>query len=168
LRQLTSRGDGVNFAAMMRLHGTCVELDGCGVLLRGPSGAGKSDLALRLIDAGALLVADDQVRLRRDAGRLVASAPPAAAGFLEVRGLGAVAVASRATAVLGLVVDLVAPDAVERMPEAATVAFLGIGVPLLRLAPFEPSAVAKLRLAVREATAGRPGAVAPQLRRVAR
>jgi len=30
------------------------------VLLRGPSGAGKSDLALRLIEGGARLIADDQ------------------------------------------------------------------------------------------------------------
>ena len=29
------------------------------LLLRGPSGAGKSDLALRLIEAGGALVADD-------------------------------------------------------------------------------------------------------------
>ena len=35
------------------------------VLLRGPSGAGKSDLALRLIEAGARLVADDQTELVR-------------------------------------------------------------------------------------------------------
>ena len=34
------------------------------MLLRGPSGAGKSDLALRLIEAGGRLVADDQTRAR--------------------------------------------------------------------------------------------------------
>ncbi|MXX22636.1 MAG: aldolase, partial [Rhodospirillales bacterium] len=34
----------------MTHSGTCVAVDGRGVLLRGPSGAGKSDLALRLID----------------------------------------------------------------------------------------------------------------------
>ncbi|MBT7294587.1 MAG: serine/threonine protein kinase, partial [Rhodospirillaceae bacterium] len=42
-------------------HATCIALAGKGVLLRGFSGAGKSDLALRLIDGGAKLVADDQV-----------------------------------------------------------------------------------------------------------
>ena len=46
------------------LHATCVALDGrdgpLSVLLRGPPGAGKSDLALRLIDRGARLIADDQ------------------------------------------------------------------------------------------------------------
>ena len=45
------------------------------VLLRGSSGAGKSDLALRLIDQGACLVADDQTELRLADGELLASAP---------------------------------------------------------------------------------------------
>ncbi|RME65602.1 MAG: aldolase, partial [Alphaproteobacteria bacterium] len=44
---------------MERVHGTCVAIDGAGVLILGPSGAGKSDFALRLIDEGAVLVADD-------------------------------------------------------------------------------------------------------------
>jgi len=168
LDQLTSRGEGVTFAAMLRLHGTCVEVDGVGMLLRGPSGAGKSDLALRLIDAGGFLVADDQVRLRRAAGRLVASSPPAIAGLLEVRGMGALAVPARGTAILGLVVDLVAPDEVERWPEPASVALLGVTVPALKLAPFATSACAKLRLAAREAKSGRLGEIAPALRRAAR
>ncbi|MEC8006219.1 MAG: serine/threonine protein kinase, partial [Pseudomonadota bacterium] len=50
---------------MERVHGTCVAIDGAGVLLRGPSGSGKSDLALRLIDGGATLVGDDQLELSR-------------------------------------------------------------------------------------------------------
>ena len=58
----------------MLVHGTCVELFGLGVLLRGPSGCGKSDLALRLIDDGARLVADDQVVLTEEAGRIQAAA----------------------------------------------------------------------------------------------
>ena len=47
-----------------RVHATCVALrqgrTWRAVLLRGPSGAGKSDLALRLIETGWHLVADDQ------------------------------------------------------------------------------------------------------------
>ncbi|MGL6042504.1 MAG: HPr kinase/phosphorylase, partial [Sandaracinobacteroides sp.] len=42
-------------------HATAVAINGAGVLLFGPSGAGKSDLALRLIDRGAVLIADDRV-----------------------------------------------------------------------------------------------------------
>ena len=40
-------------------HATTVSLAGQGIFITGPSGAGKSDLALRLIDTGAILVADD-------------------------------------------------------------------------------------------------------------
>ena len=52
-------------AGRLLLHATAVAIDGRAVLLRGASGSGKSDLALRLIDAGARLVADDQSELYR-------------------------------------------------------------------------------------------------------
>lgn len=132
---------------MVTIHGTCVLVGGTGVLLRGPSGAGKSDVALRLIDGGAVLVADDRVELRMENGRLMASAPAALAGLLEVRGLGIVRVPCCASAEVGLVVDLVAPDAVERLPEAESAAILDAAAPRLALAPFEASTPAKLRLA---------------------
>ena len=45
------------------------------ILLRGPPGAGKSDLALRLIDQGGFLVADDQTEVRNLEGVLQATAP---------------------------------------------------------------------------------------------
>src|SRR3546814_17418763 len=75
---------------MLRVHATCIAIDGRGILLRGPSGSGKSDLALRLIDGGALLVADDQVILTEADGELTASAPATTAGRMEVRGIGVV------------------------------------------------------------------------------
>ena len=131
-----------------QIHASCVEIGGCGVLLRGPPGAGKSDLALRLIDAGARLVADDRVDLRRDGARLRAAAPAAIAGLLEVRGLGILRFDPVADAVPGLVVDLVPGAEVMRLPEPESVEILGIGLALFRLAPFEASIVAKVRLAV--------------------
>jgi HPr kinase/phosphorylase len=131
------------------VHGTAVEFAGIGVLLRGAPGSGKSDLALRLIDAGARLVADDRTILRRDGDLLLASAPPTIAGRLEVRGIGILTVPSVASCVLRLVVDLVAPGAVERLPEPRSASFLGLHLPLISLASFEASAVAKLRLAAR-------------------
>lgn len=70
------------------VHASCVAIGGRGVLLVGPSGSGKSDLALRLIDGGAELVADDRVALRLADGRPVADAPPALAGLLEIREIG--------------------------------------------------------------------------------
>ena len=132
----------------MMVHATCVAIGERAVLLCGPSGSGKSDLALRLIDGGAQLVADDQVVLRAEGGRIVARAPEALAGRMEVRGIGIVAVAHIAAAPLALVVDLVAAAAVERMPEPARRSFLDIALPLVALAPFEASAPAKIRLAL--------------------
>jgi len=138
---------------MIRVHGTSVALGGAGVLLRGPSGCGKSDLALRLIDRGALLVADDQTELRLDGDDICMRAPAVIAGQLEVRGLGIVRAPSVSAAPLRLVVDLVAPAEVERMPEPRACALLGRDVPLIALAPFEASAVAKLQLALRAVAA---------------
>ncbi len=134
---------------MDHVHGTTVAVDGRGVLIRGASGAGKSDLALRLIDEGAQLVADDQTGLSRSGTRLMAVAPAATAGRLEVRGLGIVHVRHRAQAELCLVVDLVDLDKVPRLPEPETASLHGVDVPRLALAAFDASATAKLRLAVR-------------------
>jgi serine kinase of HPr protein (carbohydrate metabolism regulator) len=130
------------------VHGTCVALGEVGVLLRGRSGAGKSDLALRLIDGGARLVADDQVELATDGDRLIASAPPTLAGLIEARGVGIVRLPRRRRARVGLVVDLVAGRPVPRLPRPATCRLLGVALPRLALAGLEPSAPAKVRLAL--------------------
>ncbi|HLN24697.1 MAG TPA: serine/threonine protein kinase [Patescibacteria group bacterium] len=136
---------------MIRVHGTCVDVAGTGVLLRGPSGAGKSDLALRLIDDGARLVADDQVEITREGQGLRCRPPLSIAGLLEVRGVGIFRL-DHAAAGLGLVVDLVAPDCIERLPDPQTVEIFGAILPLLALNPWEVSATAKVRLAVQAAT----------------
>lgn len=134
---------------MALIRGTCIELDGTGVLLRGPPGSGKSDLALRLIDGGGRLVADDQLIVEETQGTLSASAPEAIAGLLEVRGLGVVRMPTVASAQLGLVVELVPPEAVERLPQPATCTLLGVSLPLVRLHASTASACAKVRLAAR-------------------
>lgn len=136
---------------MSMIHATCVAIDGAGVLLRGPSGSGKSDLALRLIDGGAQLVADDQVVLERLGDGLWASAPPTIRGRMEVRGIGIVDLPCLDAVPVGLIVDLVAGDSVERLPEAAVEDLDGVRVPRLSLAALEASAPAKVRLAVRAA-----------------
>jgi HPr kinase/phosphorylase len=134
---------------MIRVHGTAIALGSDGILLRGPSGAGKSDFALRLIDQGARLVADDQIELRREGGEITMSAPETIAGQIEVRGLGIVALPSVVSAPLRLVVDLMPSQEIERMPLPRESSFLGCAVPAVALAPFEASAPAKLRLALR-------------------
>jgi serine kinase of HPr protein (carbohydrate metabolism regulator) len=132
------------------IHATAVALDGVGVLLRGPSGSGKSDLALRLIDGGARLIADDQTVIVRRGGGLFAAPPAAIAGRLEVRGLGIMKLDFAADMRLGAVFDLLPHQAIERLPEPMTVELLNIKLPLARLDPAAPSAAAKVRLAVRQ------------------
>ena len=129
-----------------RLHATCVVLNGKGVLITGPSGSGKSDLALRLIDSGAKLVADDQVVLARKGKKLVAEAPPILAGLIEARHMGIIRSARVKTAIVALILEPGASGSIDRLPEDMTINLLGVGVPVLRLPYFEASAPAKVRL----------------------
>jgi HPr kinase/phosphorylase len=143
------------------VHGTCVALGRTAALLRGPSGSGKSDLALRFLFLARrgpaaleapVLVADDQVLVRRDGGRLLARAPDTIKGKLEVRGVAIVEVKTLVEADLALVVDLVAQHSVERLPDGdATTGILGVELPLVRLSPWEASAPIKLVIALARA-----------------
>ncbi len=131
------------------VHATCVEIGGSGVLLRGRPGSGKSDLALRLIDGGARLVADDQVIVSLERGRIVARPPSTILGRLEVRGIGIIDVPVVKKAKLQLVVDLVPADDVPRLPEQRVEHFFDHPINLIALSPFDASAAAKLRLATK-------------------
>ena len=137
-------------------HGTAVAIDGEALLLRGPPGAGNSDLALRLIDAGARLVADDQAELSRRGDRGWVRAPAAIAGLIEVRGLGILRLEALEEAPLALLVDLVPGAAIERLPQAAVETVLGLAVRRFAVAPFEASAAAKLRFMRRAFTPDQP------------
>ena len=133
----------------MLVHGSAVDIDGRGILVRGPSGSGKSDLILRLIDGGACLVADDQVEIFPEESGLFLRPPATIAGMLEIRGLGIVELPWHAPVPLMLIVDLAAADAIERLPNPETVPIAGRSVSRLALYPWEVSATAKVRLAVR-------------------
>ena len=137
------------------LHATCVAIDGRGVLIEGRSGSGKSDLALRLIDRGAVLVADDYTVLTAVDGRLLASAPATIAGMIEVRGIGILASPHRDGLTVALIVAL--DDAPQRMPERLELREIGgVHVPVMPLAGFEASAPIKVELALRRIDKERP------------
>ncbi|MHA1518175.1 MAG: HPr kinase/phosphorylase [Alphaproteobacteria bacterium] len=141
------------------VHGTCVALGQRAALLRGESGAGKSDLALRFLalpgegDLHPNLVADDQVFIDLEDGQAIASAPETLAGLIEVRGLGIAEMPYVAAAPLVLVCNLVANDAVPRMPPEPwnRVELAGGSIPALKLSAFEDSAPLKLRMALLQA-----------------
>ncbi|MDA0339107.1 MAG: HPr kinase/phosphatase C-terminal domain-containing protein [Proteobacteria bacterium] len=143
--------------ATATIHATCVAIDGKGVLLRGPSGSGKSDLALRLIDGGAILVADDYVVLTESGEQLLAGWPESTRGLLEVRGVGLVRVPCQDIVPVSLIVDLVLPADVVRLPETEFVCLSqnpGIVIQRIQIAPFEASSPAKIRLMLRAAVLG--------------
>lgn len=138
---------------MVCVRATCVSLDGVGVLLRGPSGCGKSDLALRLLAHSGSLVADDYTDLTVREGRLYATAPAAIAGLIEIRGVGVAAICHIVEVEVRLVIDLVTPSEVERMPEKQWCEVVtGIFVCRFALAAFEASATAKVAMAVQVVT----------------
>lgn len=131
------------------IHATAVAITGRGVVLMGPSGSGKSDLALRLMDRGARLIADDQLLVSVHEGQLFLSPPPAIAGLIEVRGVGILPCAGFAaeeSCPAALVVDLSAPP--DRLPQPETVEIAGIPLPLVRLHAFHASAPIKVEQAL--------------------
>ncbi|MAH83045.1 MAG: hypothetical protein CBB68_00850 [Rhodospirillaceae bacterium TMED8] len=135
-----------------QLHATCIAHDGYGVLFRGPSGSGKSDLALRLIEAGWELVADDRVNLRLLNGLIIATAPSELMGLIEVRGIGILRVNSVKEVPLKIVCELVTPAEIERLPNNTFTKILDCPLNSVLIAPFQISAVAKVKLALKVST----------------
>lgn len=134
------------------LHMSCVAIDGHGVLIEGPSGAGKSDLALRLIDRGAVLVSDDYTVLTNRDGALHAAPPTRIAGLIEVRGLGLITRPFVSDCAAALLVSL--SDEPERLPETTPVREIaGVAIPVIVLRAADASAPIKVEIALQQAIA---------------
>lgn len=133
------------------LHATAVVRHGPqgwrGILLRGPSGSGKSDMALRLIDAGWRLVADDYVHVFASGGGVFACTPERIAGRMEARGLGIVPLSFRPVARIVLLVDCIQAPA-ERLPDEDRETLAGVSLARLTLDVRPASAVVTLGLAI--------------------
>ena len=147
----TGAGSGAT-SDSLAMHATAIAIDGLAIVLTGPSGSGKSDLAFRLIEGGAALIADDRLEFLTVKDQLCCRAPPATPpellGRIELRGIGILPVRTVPGPLpVQWLVDLVPPGAVERLPEPRRRNLLGHDVPVLHLAAFEASAAAKLRLA---------------------
>jgi len=119
------------------IHANALNLGGKGVLILGASGAGKSLLTLTLIErAGwcgraARLVADDYCELSAQSNKLVARAPEAIRGAIEVRGAGLFAYPYQQQTTLDLAVELIA--SAPRYPEEHTFTRFGLSLPCLQL-----------------------------------
>ncbi|MBB4615947.1 HPr kinase/phosphorylase [Sphingomonas abaci] len=131
------------------IHATCVAIRGRAVLISGPSGSGKSDLALRLIDRGAVLVSDDYTILTRTGDELCATPPATIAGQMEVRGIGVIARPYMTDIPVALIVRIDAE--VPRMPDDRRHAILGVAIREIALAPFPAATPIKIELALEQA-----------------
>ncbi len=131
------------------IHATCISLGGRAVLIKGASGSGKSDLALRLIDRGAILISDDYTLITRRGERVFASAPATILGKLEVRGLGIMTMPCADEAEIALQICL--GDTVERFPlSRKTQSIDGIDVASICIAAHEASAPIKVEMALKQ------------------
>ncbi|MCF7805635.1 MAG: HPr(Ser) kinase/phosphatase [Candidatus Marinimicrobia bacterium] len=79
------------FAPSTNIHGSMVDIYGIGVIFTGKSGIGKSEVALDLVERGHRLVADDLVKVRREASQvLIGSGHELLEHHVEVRGVGVI------------------------------------------------------------------------------
>jgi serine kinase of HPr protein (carbohydrate metabolism regulator) len=129
------------------LHASAVAIGGRAVLIGGRSGTGKSDLALRLIDRGAVLISDDYTYVHRVKGQALAGAPPNIAGRIEVRGVGIVEREAVADIPVALFVDLEGqPERLPRGEDRITIA--GVAIPIVALDGHHASAPLKVEVAL--------------------
>lgn len=147
-----------NDTSLQTSHGTAVQINGKGILLRGASGSGKSSIAMRLLDncilnnTSGFLIADDRVYLKSHNNGLYVSCPDNLHGLIEIRGLGIVTLNYLKEAKLDLVVDLVPQEAFERYPhhdaQTATLATTLCNVTIARIQIVErnPDAPAIIRM----------------------
>jgi HPr kinase/phosphorylase len=143
------------------VHATAVAIDRSAVLIIGKSGSGKSDLALRLIDRGALLISDDIVQVDGTAAPPTLHPAPNIAGKIEIRGIGVISIPHVEDISLRLVVNL--DSTVERLPfDRQTHSIAAFDVPTINLGAFEASAPIKIEYALRSLVDGAIFPVATQ------
>ena len=120
-----------------------------GVLITGPAQSGKSSLALQLLEAGGLLVSDDQTLVTPGPQGLNATAPEGLRGLIEIHGYGIVQLPPHkvaGAALLALYAGIVPHgQPIERLPEEPRQQVLAAKIPSLALRPHDPAAAAKVR-----------------------
>jgi len=92
-------------------------------LPEGKSGSGKTSLMLGLLeycslrDLNAFMIADDQVLLTCNQNDLVATAPEVTAGMVELRGYGIIKRNNKPFCKIGLIVEIIEDEKIDRMPQ---------------------------------------------------
>ncbi len=137
------------------IHVSSVAIDGRAVLIGGRSGSGKSDLALRLIDRGAILISDDYTFVRRVKNQAFASAPERIAGRMEVRGVGIIELPTAQDVPVALYIEL-SGEPVRLSEGQDRIAVAGLPIPSVALDGHHASAPLKVEAALRLFGLGAP------------
>jgi HPr kinase/phosphorylase len=123
--------------------------DGAGILITGPAQSGKSSLALALIEAGGLLVSDDQTLITPAPQGLLALPPEGMGGLIEIAGYGIVQLSPKQvaeSAKLKLYITLLPPkEPLLRLPDDNQQQVLMVKMLALKLRSHDPAAVAKIK-----------------------
>lgn len=127
-----------------QIHGTSICYKQKGLLFLGKSGNGKSDLALRLIDKGANLIADDQTILTLKNNKIILTCPSEIKSKLEIRGIGIIKMPSIKEHQLDIVFQLKSFREIKRIPNENWRMLLDQKIPYYEIDPFELSVNAKI------------------------
>lgn len=120
-------------------HACALKINDIGILIKGSSGSGKTSLMLGLLERAKLetisawMVADDQVFLTVDNGKLVASSPENTAGLLELRGYGILKTPYKKSCEIKVVVNILQDEKIERMPDQKYHLFETLKLPLIEV-----------------------------------
>lgn len=130
------------------LHASAVAIGNDGLIILGPSGSGKSDLAYRLIDRGAKLIADDHVIIDGPAAAPIITQSPHHIDALELRGVGIISMACINKVPLIIAIEI--SNHYERSPSPLPIRQFGdYTVPVLKISAFENSAALKIEAALK-------------------
>lgn len=133
------------------LHATAVSIHGEALIITGPSASGKSDLALRLIDRGAQLIADDNIVIMGDHNAPIVAQSEHHMHAIEIRGVGIIAMDCVNNIPLKIIIQLT--DKYEHIPSPLPLISFGHYVlPCLKISPFEISAPIKIEQALANLT----------------
>ena len=143
------------FAPIIKVHGSLLEVNGEGILIIGKPGVGKSETTLALVERGHIFVADDVIKLKLTEGPSVTGYTSKELGHhMEIRGIGIINIQSlygaksvRMWKHIDFVVSLenwVEGKKYERLGlEHATIEYLGVKLPNVTI-PLKPGRDAAL------------------------